>query len=134
MATSSDTRMGRRDSRTIDLRAELSKALRTERFSHALELYELIEKRKPDEPRWAHRKGDLLRRMGREADAVLAYERAVHLYSARGFDARAAATAKLLLAIDPSKGDVLEWADSEAARRFQQQRRIAIQVGFRHPG
>lgn len=134
MATNSDAPTGRRDSRTISLRAELSRALRTERFSHALELYELIEKRKPDEPRWAHRKGDLLRRMGREADAVLAYERAVHLHSARGFDARAAATAKLLLAIDPSKGEVLEWADSEAARRFRQQRRIAIQVGYRYPG
>ena len=37
----------------------------------ALEIYELVEKRKPDEPRWSHRKGDLLRRIGREADAVV---------------------------------------------------------------
>ena len=69
------------DSATTDLRAELSRALKAERFKQALELYELIEKRKPEEPRWAHRKGDLLRRMGRSVDAVVAYERAVHLYS-----------------------------------------------------
>jgi len=118
--------MRNRDSKTLDLRAQLSKALRAGRFTQALDLYELIERRKPDEPRWAHRKGDLLRRMGRESDAAIAYERAVHLYSARGFDARATATAKLVLAIDPNKREVLEWADSEAARRFERQSRNAI--------
>jgi len=33
---------------------------------------------------------------------------AVDLYAAKGFNARAAATAKIMLAIDPSKSDVLE--------------------------
>jgi tetratricopeptide (TPR) repeat protein len=118
------------ESKTIDLRAQLSKALQAGRFTQALDLYELIEKRKPDEPRWAHRKGDLLRRMGREPDAVIAYERAVHLYSAKGFDARATATAKLVLTLDPNKVEVLEWADSAAARRFEQQSRNAIQLTY----
>ena len=122
--------MRRTESKTIDLRAELSKALQAGRFTQALDLYELIEKRKPDEPRWAHRKGDLLRRMGRQPDALIAYERAVHLYSAKGFDARATATAKLLLTLDPNKGEVLEWADSVAARRFEQQSRNAIQLTY----
>ena len=105
------------ESKTIDLRDQLSKALQAGRFTQALDLYELNEKRKPDEPRWSHRKGDLLRRIGREADALRAYERAAHLYSARGFDARAAATAKLMLAIDLSKGDVLERVNRVAERR-----------------
>jgi len=118
------------DSNTTDLRALLSKTLQAGRFDEALDLYELIEKRKPNEPRWAHRKGDLLRRMGREADAVHSYERAVRLYSAKGFDACAAATARLLLAIDPSKGAVLEWADSEAARRFERQSGNAILLSY----
>jgi len=122
--------MRKRQSKTTDLRVELSKALRTGRFAQALDFFALIEKRKPDEPRWAHRKGDLLRRMGHETDAVIAYERAVHLYSAKGFDARAAATAKLLLAIDPSKREVLEWADSQAARRRERQSRNAIQLTY----
>jgi tetratricopeptide (TPR) repeat protein len=125
-----DEQMRNTESKTIDLRAQLSKALQAGRFTQALDLYELIERRKPDEPRWAHRKGDLLRRMGRQPDALIAYERAVHLYSAKGFDARATATAKLMLALDPNKGEVLEWADSAAARRFEQQSRNAIQLTY----
>ncbi len=125
-----DKRMRRNESRTTDLRAELSRALKADRFDQAIDLYELIEKRKPDEPRWAHRKGDLLRRMGLGADAVIAYERAVHLYSEKGFDARASATARLLLAIDPSKKDVLEWAESQAARRCELQSRNAFQLNY----
>jgi len=118
------------ESKTIDLRDQLSKALQAGRFTQALDLYELIEKRKPDEPRWAHRKGDLLRRMGREPDAVIAYERAVHLYSARGFDARATATAKLVLTLDPNRGEVLEWANSAAARGFEQHSGNAIPLTY----
>ncbi len=114
------------ESKTIDLRDQLSKALQAGRFTQALDLYELIEKRKPDEPRWAHRKGDLLRRMGREPDAVIAYERAVHLYSAKGFDARATATAKLVLTLDPNRSEVLEWANCAAARGFEQHSGNAI--------
>ena len=104
----SDKATRRRHSATIDLRVELNKALEHGRINDALEIYELVEKRKPDEPRWSHRKGDLLRRIGRNSEAAAAYERAAYLYSAKGFDARATATAKLVLAIDPSRGDVLE--------------------------
>ena len=125
--------MPRRDSKTTDLCDLLSKALQTRRFAQALELYELIETRKPDEPRWAHRKGDLLRRLGRNAEAVLAYERAVQLYSARGFEACAVATAKLLLAIDPSKAAVLKREDPEAARRFDEQSGDVTQSRVLHP-
>lgn len=114
------------DSKTTDLQKQLSKALRSDRFAEALDYYELIEARKPNEPRWAHRKGDLLRKMGRVPAAVKSYERAVRLYSARGFDSRAAAMAKLLLAIDPSRADVLAWVDSEAARRSERYSRSLI--------
>ena len=125
-----DKRMREGESRTMDLRAELSRALKAERFEQALDLYELIEKRKPGEPRWAHRKGDLLRRMRRDVEAVIAYEHAVHMYSDKGFDARATATARLLVAIDPSKRDVLDWADSQAARRSERQSRNAFQLNY----
>ncbi len=117
--------MGRRNSKTMDLRAQVSQALEAGLMEQALDLYELIEKQKPDEPRWAHRKGDLLRRMGRQAEAVRAYERAVELYAAKGFEARAVATAKVMMAIDPKRGEVLERIDPEAAQRFQPQRRGA---------
>jgi len=82
--------MFRCPSKTTNLRTQLGKALKAERLHEALDLYELIEKQTPDEPRWSHRRGDLLQWMGRKADAVLAYERAVDLYAAKGFVARAA--------------------------------------------
>ena len=126
--------MFRRPSKTTNLRAQLSRALKTDRLHEALDLYELIEKQKPDEPRWSHRRGDLLQRMGRKADAVLAYERAVDLYAAKGFVARAAAMAKLILAIDPSKGEVLDRVDPEAARRLHRQNRSVIVTADDPPG
>ncbi len=116
----------------MDLRVQLNSALEHGRMIEALEIYELIEKRKPDEPRWSHRKGDLLRRIGRDADALRAYERAAYLYSARGFDARAAATANLMLEIDPSKGAVRDRVNRVAERRLRRQHRVEIQLGVRH--
>jgi CRP-like cAMP-binding protein len=116
----------RRPSKTTNLRAQLSKALKAEKLHEALDIYELIEKQQAEEPRWSHRKGDLLQRMGRKADATLAYERAVDLYAAKGFVARAAAMAKVILAIDPSKGDVLERVDPVAARRLHRENRRVI--------
>ena len=109
--------MLRRGSKTTDLRAQLTKALQGGRGADALALYELLEKQRPEEPRWSHRKADLLLRMGRSTDAVRAYERAVYLYSIKGFSARAAATAKVMLAIDPSKSDVLERLDPKSRSR-----------------
>jgi len=111
--------MLKRPSKTTNLRVKLSEELEANRLHQALDLYEMIEKQKPHEPRWPHRRGDLLQRVGRKADAVLAYERAVDLYAIKGFVARAAALAKLILAIDPTKGDVLERVYSEAHRPRQ---------------
>lgn len=88
-------------SNKADLRAQITRALRLGRVAEALDLYELLEKQKPDEPRWSHRKGDLLHRMGRDADAAIAYQRAAALYAAKGFEARAAATTKLVQQINP---------------------------------
>lgn len=118
--------MFRRPSKSTDLRAELSKALKSDKLNEALDIYELLEKRFKDEPRWPHRKGDLLQRMGRKADAVLAYERAVDIYAAQGFVARAAAMAKVIMAIDSSKGEVLELVDPEAARQLHRRNRSVI--------
>ncbi len=118
--------MFRRPSKTTNLRTQLGKALKANRLHEALDLYELIEKQQKDEPRWSHRRADLLQRMNRKADAVLAYERAVDLYAAKGFVARAAAMAKVIMAIDPNRSDVLERVDPEAARRLHRENRSMI--------
>ena len=124
--------MFRRSSKPVNLRAQLSQALKAERLHEALDIYELIEKKLKDEPRWSHRRGDLLQRMGRKADAVVAYERAVSLYAAKGFVARAAAMAKVILAIDPSKVEILEQVDPVAARRLHRQNRKVIVTADEH--
>lgn len=113
--------MLRHRSRTANLRKELAKALSAKKVNRVLDLYERIEKCEPKEPRWSHRKGDLLQRMGRKAEAVLAYERCVELYAASGFVARAAAMAKVIIAIDASKSPVLERVDPDSARRLHRQ-------------
>ena len=110
--------MRRHDRKTSDLRAQLNRALQAKRFTEALELFEMIENANPDEPRWPHRKADLLRRMGRKGEAVAAYERAVDLYARRGFFARAAATWKLVNALDPSKSGVRPRFDPNAMQEL----------------
>jgi tetratricopeptide (TPR) repeat protein len=122
----------RRESSTMDLRAELNKALEQGRMNEALKLYELVEARKPDEPRWSQRKGDLLHRIGRKAEALRAYERAVDLYSAKGFNELATAIARLMLRIDPSRSDVLERVNRVADRGLEQRHFIETQLGLRN--
>jgi CRP-like cAMP-binding protein len=64
--------------------------------------------------------------MGREADAVDAYERSVELYAAKGFVARAAAMAKMILAIDPRKVGVLDRVNPEVARKLHREHRKVV--------
>jgi CRP-like cAMP-binding protein len=88
--------------------------------------YEALQGVERNEPRWPHRKGDLLKRLGRPDDAVAAYERAVDLYARQGFAARAAAMAKVVLAIAPERADVLERLNLDPARRLHRSARSAV--------
>ena len=102
------------------LQDKLNTALRKQKFDKAFGFYEDLAKLEPAEARWPHRKGDLLKRLGKPG-AVVAYARAVDLYSKQGFIARAAALAKLVLQLDASRIDVLEMVDPEAARRLREE-------------
>ncbi|MGB5701737.1 MAG: hypothetical protein WBM48_02885, partial [Polyangiales bacterium] len=104
----------------------MQKSLLKERFSESLDLYAVLERMEADEPRWPHRKGDLLKRLGRDEEAVAAYERAVDLYAARGFVARAAAMAKVVMGIDPDRAGVLERVAPEPARKLHRSARGAF--------
>ena len=105
------------------LREQLAVALQKEKFGEALGLYEELGLAEPADPRWPQRHGDLLRRLKQDAAAIKAYEVAVGLYAKQGFVARAAAMAKLILQIDPSRLDVLERVDPDEARRLHRQQR-----------
>lgn len=105
------------------LRDALHKALKKERLHDALVLYGELEEMEPKEPRWPHRRGDLCRRLGEDATAVRCYERAVKRYADLGFVARAAAMAKVILQIDPSRTDVLEAVSQDEGQRLHRDRR-----------
>jgi CRP-like cAMP-binding protein len=113
-------------SRSRKLREKLNQSLRKERLGEALMYYEALQGVERNEPRWPHRKGDLLKRLGRPDDAVAAYERAVDLYARQGFVARAAAMAKVVLAIAPERADVLERLNLDPARRLHRSARSAV--------
>lgn len=112
--------------RSRKLRDELQRALERGRFTEALGLYEVLETMERDEPRWPHRKGDLLKRLGRLDPAVQSYIRAVDLYAEQGFVARAAAMAKVVIGIDPNREEVLDRVNADAARELHRSARTHI--------
>jgi len=110
-------------SRSRNLRDKLNQALRRERLGEALSHYEALQMVERSEPRWPHRKGDLLKRLGRTEDAIGAYELAVDLYAQQGFVARAAAMAKVVLTIAPGRVDVLARVSMDTARKLHRSAR-----------
>ena len=110
-------------SRSRKVREKLNNALRRERLAEALRLYGELEDLEPQEPRWPHRKGDLLKRLGRPHEAAASYETAIDLYAANGFVARAAAMAKVVISIAPEREDVLTRVTPDAARKLHRSSR-----------
>lgn len=112
--------------RSRKLRDKLQEALWKERHNEALRIYDALESVEPSEPRWPHRKGDLLKRMGQKDAAIGSYEAAVDLYATLGFLARAAAMAKVVMGIDPTRSDVLERVNLDPARKLHRSARGAV--------
>ena len=113
-------------SRTRKLRDDLQRAILKERYSEALRIYNTLELVEPREPRWPHRRGDLLKRLGRIDAAVDSYEVAVDLYAQAGFVARAAAMAKVVLGLDSTRTEVLDRVNVDEARKLHRSAREAF--------
>lgn len=113
------------DTRVRPLREQVDAALRRGELAETLDLLAELERLEPEEPRWPHRRGDGLLRLGRRDDAVRAYEEAVDRYAALGFLTRAVAMAKVVLGLDPERVAVLERVDPEAARAVHRRKRPA---------
>ena len=92
-----------RENKTTGLRDRLDRALRFGRYKEALKLYTLLEECDRNEPRWLRRKGDLLQRMNRKAEAIEAYDHAAELYAEQGFVARAEAMSKVGASVATSR-------------------------------
>src|SRR5689334_10210118 len=94
------------DAELQQLRDTLAWAIEQERWDTALDACRTLEQLEPEEATWPHRAGDLCRRVGRIADAIVAYRRAVDRLSAAGDLVKAIALGKLVLELDPAQGDV----------------------------
>jgi len=93
-------------------------------------ILEEMETLEPDSSRWPHRRGDVLRKLGRARDALQCYERAVALYAYSGFLPRAIAMAKVMAEIDPARIAVLAKIDPSAARELNRRLRPeGVRVG-----
>src|SRR5262245_49422779 len=110
-------------------RSKFEKALEANRFEDAIKLLPELRRHEPQNARWPHKQGDLLRRLGRNPEAVEAYGAAVELYASQGFIARAVAMAKTVVTLDPARIDILESVDPVAAQQLRANKR----PGGRHP-
>ena len=108
------------------LRERLDAAIQKGRLPEAAALCAELERSEPREPRWPHRRGDVLRRAGRRDEAVAAYERAADLYASQGFVARAVAMARVVMDLDPARIDLLKRIDPESARAVLKQHRQGL--------
>jgi CRP-like cAMP-binding protein len=100
------------------LRKELETALAKRREDDAADVLGKLMEADPKTPRWPHKRGDLLRKLGHNKLAIESYAVAATVYAEQGFIARAVAMAKTILNLDPSRIDVLESVDPEAARKL----------------
>ncbi|HRH00157.1 MAG TPA: hypothetical protein PLR99_28120, partial [Polyangiaceae bacterium] len=89
------------------LRTDWERAVENNRPEDALTALKGLQRLEPKEPRWPHRAGETLRRLGKHAEAADAFLRAIELYHTQGFEARAEALAKSVLQLNPSKADLI---------------------------
>jgi len=108
--------MSKKHDQIAKLREQFNKARRKGKWAEAQETLRQLGDLEPGEPRWPHQLGDILRRTGDTAGAVIAFEKATELYAEEGFVARAVAMAKTLLLLDPTRTDVLSRVNPAAAQ------------------
>jgi CRP-like cAMP-binding protein len=109
--------------RTLHERLEAAHLQRNDELCEVI--LEELETLEPESSRWPHRRGDVLRKLGRTRDALQCYERAVALYAYSGFLPRAIAMAKVMVEIDPASIAVLAKIDPSAARELNRRLRPA---------
>jgi len=89
------------------LRDEAAELVERGRLGKAADTYAELEEAEPESPTWPKKLGETLRRDGKLAEAVAAFERAAQRYVESGFLVQAIAVCKMILAIDPENADTL---------------------------
>lgn len=98
--------------RLEELRDNWNRAMERDRLGEAVAALVELERLDAQEPRWAHRLGEAYRRLGRQHEAEEAFIRAMDGYVRNGFVPRAVAMAKLVIAMNPARIDVLARIDT----------------------
>jgi len=89
----------RKDARAI--RAEATDAVAGGKWKRALACYIELERLEPDDPQWPKRAAEMYRRLGKDRDAVAAYDRAADRYARIGFVVQSIAVCKVILQLEP---------------------------------
>ena len=101
-----------------------------QKYAQALEAYTALERLQPLDANWSKRVGEMLRRLGREHEAVAAWTRASERFAQAGFLIKAIAVCHLILRHEPE--------NTEAKRRLaafnEQQVRTPAKIGLRPIG
>jgi CRP-like cAMP-binding protein len=100
------------------LRRLLDDATKRGDAKEVLAALEALARIEPAEPRWPHRLGDMLLKLGRRAEAERAWVTAVQLLQKQGLLTRAVALARQLTELNPDR-DVIRSIDQEAARALR---------------
>lgn len=111
------------EKRLARLRKRLDRSLDNDDLAGAIEVLGMLQEADPRTPRWSHKRGDLLRKVNDVKEAIRCYASAVDQYADQGFIARAVAMARTILDLDPSRIDILERVDPEAARKLHRRLR-----------
>jgi len=90
------------------LKREAAEAAEKGNWRKAATCYANLEKDEPNEPGWALKLGETLRRLGNDREAVKALGRAVEAYARSGLQLKAIAVCKVILGIDPKHTSTLE--------------------------
>ena len=97
------------------LRETANAALAAGKFKRALVAYQELEQLEPRDAQWPKRLAETLRRLGKEREAIEAYERSAERYAQSGFLVQAMAVCKIILQIVPQhEGSLRRLADMNA--------------------
>jgi hypothetical protein len=86
------------------LRHSLQVAMNERRYNDALNHILGLVALDPNDPRWPHKYGDVLRSLRRHNEAAAAYRRAARRYDAAGFPVRATAMVRLAVELEGERG------------------------------
>ncbi len=109
--------MGKVKADTSKLRRNSDELFKKGKLAKAVIGYEKLASIDPKNAAWPKRIGDIYRRLGKQSQAIEAYEGAADAYLAAGFLIKAAAACKLILQLDPEHPSI-----ADKLKRLNQER------------